>query len=241
MLVNYQVTGDAGTASIGYIGFDRLHAGQFTQDGKASLPVSIDVHGSTGVPIMLWAIGADGGLVTCTITANGQVIATDTGVGSTGTSCKAEIPQGGAMSIAARPVVAARAPWVRRDSGLPPFCRTERYATHQLSSGTRNDPQFEYTPALPGITRYEITPCFPGSNNVRPPRRIPRRPDLRGVTGARGGPRTPPGQGSGGVLKDVPIWQDLEPPFRNDPATPDYVSLKQVLSLPKEWRSACVT
>ncbi len=91
------------------------------------------------------------------------------------------------MSIVARPVVAARAPWVRRDSGLPPFCRTERYATHQLSLGTRNDPQFEYTPALPGITRYEITPCFPGSNNVRPPRTIPRRPDLRGVTGARGG------------------------------------------------------
>jgi hypothetical protein len=145
------------------------------------------------------------------------------------------------MSIVARPVVAARAPWVRRDSGLPPFCRTERYATHQLSLGTRNDPQFEYTPAFPGITRYEITPCFPGSNNVRPPRTIPRRPDLRGVTGARGGPRTPPGQGSGGVLKDVPIWQDLEPPFRNDPATPDYVSLKHVLSLPKEWRSACVT
>jgi hypothetical protein len=33
------------------------------------------------------------------------------------------------MTIVARPVVAARAPWVRRDSGLPPFCRTERYAT----------------------------------------------------------------------------------------------------------------
>jgi hypothetical protein len=212
VLVNYQVTGDAGTASIGYIGFDRLHAGQFTQDGKASLPVSIDVHGSTGVPIMLWAIGADGGLVTCTITANGQVIATDTGVGSTGTSCKAEIPQGGAMSIAARPVVAARAPWVRRDSGLPPFCRTERYATHQLSSGTRNDPQFEYTPALPGITRYEITPCFPGSNNVRPPRTIPRRPDLRGVTGARGDPGRHQDRGAEGYSRMFPfgrIWSPL--------------------------------
>jgi hypothetical protein len=92
VLVNYQVTGDAGTASIGYAGFDSQHVSQFTQDGKASLPVSIDVHGSTGVPVMLRAIGADGGLVQCTITVDGQVIAVDTGVGSTGASCKAEIP-----------------------------------------------------------------------------------------------------------------------------------------------------
>lgn len=91
-LVNYQVTGD-GTAAIGYIAFDQQHLSQFTKNDSASLPVSIDVHGSTGQTADLYAVaGPGGGVVTCTITVNGQVIATDTGSGSTGASCKAEIP-----------------------------------------------------------------------------------------------------------------------------------------------------